>query len=162
MRVGIALGSNLGDRAANLQAAVNAIRQFAGPPVRLSRVYETEPVDCPPDSPWFLNAVIEIGYRFSPESLLDQLQGIERMLHREPNPTRNAPRPIDLDILYFGGMTLNRANLQIPHPRLLERAFVLRPLAEIAPDLCLPGCSETIAELAREVPEIQLSEFALW
>lgn len=139
MRVGIALGSNLGDRAARLRAAVAAIRAFAEPPILLSHVYETAPVDCPPGSPAFLNAAMEIGFSGEIHDLLHRLQAIEQAQDRPAMHGRNTPRTVDLDILYADDLTLETPELTLPHPRLMERAFVLRPLCDFAPNRTLPG-----------------------
>lgn len=158
MRVGIALGSNLGDRAAHLRAAIEAIRAFALPPVHVSRFYETSPVDCPPDSPLFLNAAIEIGSDEPIEDLLRKLQAIEQSQARPALHERNAPRTIDLDILYADDLTMESPTLTLPHPRLMSRLFVLLPLCDIAPDRRIPGHAPTFreqaAELERTSPEI--------
>ena len=146
MRVGIALGSNLGDRMAHLRAAVAAIREFAEAPVLVSRVYETEPVDCPPGAPSFLNAAIEIGYSGDLFALLERLQAIERKHGRLEIRERNSPRTADLDILYGDDLTIDTAALKVPHPRLSTRAFVLLPLNDIIPDRKLPGAVKTIRE----------------
>jgi 2-amino-4-hydroxy-6-hydroxymethyldihydropteridine diphosphokinase len=143
MRVGIALGSNLGDRAAELQAAVQAIREFAEPPILLSRVYETEPVDCPPGSLSFLNAVVEVGWSADLPGLLALLQDVERRQGRSGVHARNAPRTVDLDILYAGELILKTPTLELPHPRLKIRAFVLLPLADILPNQKIPGDAKT-------------------
>lgn len=98
--------------------------------VRLSSVYETEPVEAPPGSPRFLNMVV-VGYtKLAPEQLLEQLQGIERKLGRV-RTTRNAPRPIDLDIILYGATVMRTPRLTLPHPRYRDRAFVLQPLREL-------------------------------
>ena len=145
MRVGIALGSNLGDRAAQLRAAVAAIRAFAEPPILLSQVYETAPVDCPPGSPAFLNAAMEIGFSGEIHDLLLRLQAIEQAQDRPAVHGRNSPRTVDLDILYADDLTLETPELTLPHPRLMERAFVLRPLCDFAPNRMLPGRTATFA-----------------
>jgi 2-amino-4-hydroxy-6-hydroxymethyldihydropteridine diphosphokinase len=154
MRTGIALGTNLGDRLANLRNgrdAVLALPGVSGPAVG-SHVYETEPVDSAPDAPAYLNAVVEVEYDRHVADLLDGLQSIERQMGRPDKRPRNASRPIDLDILYCGNLTLNNEEVIIPHPRLHLRRFVLEPLAEIAPDRILPGKNESIAELLIALP----------
>jgi len=148
MRIGIALGSNLGDREANLRAAVAAVREVAESPVLLSRVYETEPVDCPPDAATFLNAAMEIGYSGDIHILLQYLQSIESQRGRPRLRDKNSPRTIDLDILYAGDLVLNDPELILPHPRIAERFFVLLPLNDIVPELRLPKQISTIRELA--------------
>ncbi|HVE15114.1 MAG TPA: 2-amino-4-hydroxy-6-hydroxymethyldihydropteridine diphosphokinase [Chthoniobacterales bacterium] len=148
MRIGIALGSNLGDREANLRAAVAAIREVAESPVLFSRVYETEPVDCPPDAAAFLNAAMEIGYSGDIHILLQYLQSIESQRGRPLLRDKNSPRTIDLDILYAGDLVLNDPELILPHPRIAERFFVLLPLNDIVPELRLPKQISTIRELS--------------
>src|SRR5262245_20874548 len=126
----IALGSNLGDRYANLSAAVRRLR--AEPGLRVidrSAVYETAPVNCPPGSGAFLNAVVAIETDRSPESLLELLRRIEREGGRVRTEL-NAPRTLDLDLLLYGDQVINTPDLVVPHPRMHERAFVLVPLAE--------------------------------
>ena len=133
-RVAIALGSNLGDRAANLAAATIALRTLAtcGEPFLTASLHDTSPQNCPPDSPRFLNTVIDLDYPGSdPLALLAETQAIERALGREHNPVRNAPRVIDIDILLFGDVSLKHPELELPHPRIAERPFVLLPLREI-------------------------------
>lgn len=149
MRTGLALGSNLGDRLGNLWAARAAV--CALPHVSLphlsSRIYDTEPVDTEPDAQPFLNAVIEVGYDGTPLELLVELQDIEARLGRASKRPRNAPRTIDLDVLYCGDLVLARDEITIPHPRLHLRRFVLTPLADIRPDLLLPGHTRSVSEL---------------
>ncbi len=136
-RVAIALGSNLGDRAANLDAATVALRALATPgePFLTASLYDTSPQNCPPDSPRFLNTVIDFDYPgHDPLELLAETQSIENALGREPNPVRNAPRVIDIDILLFGDVSMKHPQLELPHPRIAERPFVLQPLREIRSD----------------------------
>jgi len=149
VRAGIALGSNLGDRVNVLQKAKDRILAIDGVdlPVLQSPVYETSPVDCEPGAPNFYNAVIEIGFKGSADALLTHLRQIELALGREREHRRNVSRTIDLDLLYFDDLRCDEMDLQLPHPRIAERAFVLRPLADIAPDLRLPGQTATVREL---------------
>lgn len=127
----IGLGSNLGDRRATLRAAVRRLSEH-GRIVAVSSLYETEPVGFR-DQPWFLNAVIALETDLDPRELLRTLLAIERSFGRE-RTFRNAPRTLDLDLLLYDGVVENSVGLTVPHPRLHERAFVLVPLAEIAPD----------------------------
>ncbi|MEM1083866.1 MAG: 2-amino-4-hydroxy-6-hydroxymethyldihydropteridine diphosphokinase [Verrucomicrobiota bacterium] len=143
----IALGTNLGNRLQQLQAARDLIRDLATDgEVLQAPIYQTSPLDCPDDSPDFYNTVVEIEYTGSPHGLLDATQAIEFHLGRSPEGLRNAPRVIDLDILYFGQETLTGEILDLPHPRLTSRRFVLQPLADIRPDFILPGDSAPISE----------------
>jgi 2-amino-4-hydroxy-6-hydroxymethyldihydropteridine diphosphokinase len=149
MRAGIALGSNLGDRLANLRAGRDAILKSPGiaGPMLASAAYETEPVDTAPGARPFLNAVIEVEFTGEPAALLRGLRGIEAACGRPTRHPRNAPRTLDLDILYLGNLAISQSELTIPHPRLHLRRFVLRPLSDIRPGLRLPGMQQTIAEL---------------
>jgi 2-amino-4-hydroxy-6-hydroxymethyldihydropteridine diphosphokinase len=155
MRAAIALGSNLGDRLANLQSARDRIRGLDGmtEPTVQSAVYETSPVDCEPGAQNFYNAVIEIGFEKSADALFEALQKIERDLGRERNHERNVSRTIDLDLLYFGSERRSDALLQLPHPRMTERKFVLQPLCDIAPDLRLPGQTKNVGELLAQLQD---------
>lgn len=149
MRAGIALGSNLGDRLANLRLARSLVLASPGVsgPVIDSRVYETEPVQSGPEAGAYLNAVIEVEYEGQPITLLDGLQRIEAQLGRPSKRPRNASRTIDLDILYAGNLVLSNEEVVIPHPRLHLRRFVLTPLADIRPELTLPGQQQSVAKL---------------
>jgi 2-amino-4-hydroxy-6-hydroxymethyldihydropteridine diphosphokinase len=153
-RAGIALGSNLGDRLAHLRSAFSLLREISTPgaAVLTAPVYQTEPLLCPPGSPDFLNTVIEIGFDGNPLELLEKTRAIEKRLGRAPAAERNAPRVIDLDILYLGEETLTGDPLELPHPRIGERRFVLQPLADIRPDLVLPGQQGTVAQLLADLP----------
>lgn len=152
MKVGIALGSNLGDRASNMEAGFDLLRALSSNGTVLrSSLIETTPVDCTPDSGAFLNAAAEIDYEGSPCQLLEKLQTFERQLGRPTQRPVNSPRPLDLDILYFGNQEIRTSTLIIPHPRIAERDFVLKPLAEIRPELVLPGQNEPVQDLFKHL-----------
>jgi len=155
MRIGVALGSNLGDRMANLCAARSAIIDLANvkPPVLSSPIYETEPVDCEPGAGKFLNAVLEIEYDGNPSELLEQLVRVEESLGRKRDHAKNASRKIDIDLLYAGDLSVENERLQLPHPRMHLRKFVLRPLADIRPDLLLSDQRITARELLAQIKD---------
>ena len=156
MRAGVALGSNVGDRLANLKAARERLVGLKGiqPPFLKSAIYETEPVACEPGAGKFFNAVVELGYTAEPLQLLAALRRIEQELGRASAHPRNTSRSIDLDLLYFGGLTIETSELQLPHPRMHERGFVLRPLADIRPDLVLPKQRESVAMLLTKLGDM--------
>ena len=149
MRTAVVLGSNLGDRLANLRAAREAIVDLpqVTPPVLASAVYETEPVGCEPGAQKFLNAVLEFEYVGEPATLLEQLSRIEESLGRARDHAHNVSRTIDIDLLYSGERRIDNAKLQLPHPRVHLRRFVLQPLANIRPDLVLPNQTHSVREL---------------
>ena len=149
MRAAVALGSNLGERLANLRNARKDIAALSGalPPMRSSAIYETEPVGCEKGAGKFLNAAIEFGYAGEAMELLRQLAAIEKLWGRPGAHPKNVSRTIDLDLLYFGDVEIETADLQLPHPRIAEREFVLRPLADLNPDLMLPNQRETVGAL---------------
>ena len=154
MRCGIALGSNIGDRLGHLNAGKAAIEKLhtgSAAPL-LSSIYETEPVGCAPGTAPYLNAVMEIEYDGEPLALFHALQQIERAAGRPTAHARNAPRTLDLDLLYAGNIILDTSELTLPHPRLATRRFVLQPLADIRPELMLPGTQKTVAELLAGLP----------
>jgi len=156
-RIGIALGSNLGERLENLARAKELLTSISTGPVLAAPVYLTEPVNCPEGSPDFLNTVIEISYEGSPGELLALTQGFQRQLGRTESAVRNAPRVIDIDLLYFGEERVATAELELPHPRLTQRQFVLRPLADIRPELVLPGDMLSIARHLTDLEEPALA-----
>ncbi|MGC3989233.1 MAG: 2-amino-4-hydroxy-6-hydroxymethyldihydropteridine diphosphokinase [Chthoniobacteraceae bacterium] len=131
----IALGSNLGDRMQNLRAAGEALQRLHHPeaPFLASRVYETDPVDCAPGDPLFLNAVVALQSALGPLELLDALQAIEQQMGRPPEHEVNAPRTIDLDLLAAGDWEFTHPRLILPHPRIAIRRFVLAPLCDLSP-----------------------------
>jgi len=162
-RAGIALGSNLGDRLANFCAARDQLLALEDviPPFLLSSIFETEPVDCEAGAAAFYNAVIEIGYNLSPAELLISLRQIEAQLGRAEEHGRNESRVIDLDLLYFGAVTIDSALIKLPHPRMHRRRFVLAPLAEIRGDLRLPGRNVSVAELLDQLQDPAAARRAL-
>jgi 2-amino-4-hydroxy-6-hydroxymethyldihydropteridine diphosphokinase len=153
MRTGVALGSNLGDRLENLRAARKAILGLSNVklPILSSAIYETDPVGCEPGANKFLNAVVEFNYEGGPTSLLEELIRIEKALGRKRAHPKNVSRTIDIDLLYCGDRKIEDAQLQLPHPRMHLRRFVLQPLAGIRPGLILPGQTQTVDELAAKV-----------
>jgi len=154
----LGLGSNLGDRQAHIQAALEALAEAGLAVGAASPLYESEPWGLA-DQPRFLNAACAIETVLSPLALLDLLQAIEREMGREPG-VRYGPRPIDLDILLYGGRCLQTPRLVVPHPAMLQRAFVLVPLADIAPDARHPCSGLTIAEhLARLGPTSEVAPY---
>jgi len=150
----IALGSNLGDARRNVLEAVKRLEVLSDHPLRVSSLWETSPVDCPPGSASFINAVVILVPRTeeTPETLLARLQTLEKEFGRQPKVVMNEPRELDLDLIAFGGETRATRDLTLPHPRACVRRFVLEPLSELQPDLVLPGQSVTVAELLREMP----------
>jgi 2-amino-4-hydroxy-6-hydroxymethyldihydropteridine diphosphokinase len=144
-RVYLSLGSNLGDRAANLRAAIRSLAGAKFNVLKVSSFYETEPVGYL-DQPWFLNCVVEGETDRQPLELLDAFRSLE-MVFRSKKPFPNGPRILDIDILLYGELTLGTPDLKVPHPRMLERKFVLAPLAEIAPELKLPQWPGNVSEL---------------
>jgi 2-amino-4-hydroxy-6-hydroxymethyldihydropteridine diphosphokinase len=145
----IGLGSNLGDRTDNLRAARERLEASGVRIRRGSSLYETEPREML-DQPWFLNQVIEAETTLYPRQLLARLLLIEREMGRL-RITPHGPRTIDLDILLFGNVVVHAAGLEIPHPRMAERRFVLEPLAELAPGLRPPRGRHTVREMLAEV-----------
>jgi len=138
-RIGyLGLGSNLGDRRANLQAALDALRQEGIEVLAASSTYETEPVGEFLNQPDFLNACLRVRTALDPEALLDLCKRVERALGRELSAPRHGPRPIDIDLLLLGEETYVSERLRLPHPEVLSRRFVLVPLLELDPGLQAP------------------------
>jgi 2-amino-4-hydroxy-6-hydroxymethyldihydropteridine diphosphokinase len=149
----VALGSNLEDSRRNVLRAMERLQEFSEHPLLKSSLWQTAPVDCPPGSPVFVNAVVGLLPRTgeTPESLLARLQRLEQEFGRRPKQVLNEPRPLDLDLIAFGSETRASKVLTLPHPRAHERGFVLQPLSEIASELVLPGQKKTILQLLGEL-----------
>ncbi|HXS96847.1 MAG TPA: 2-amino-4-hydroxy-6-hydroxymethyldihydropteridine diphosphokinase [Candidatus Limnocylindrales bacterium] len=149
-KVYLSLGSNLGDRQANLQAAIDRFPAAGIQLLRVSPVYETEPVDYL-DQPSFLNLVVEVETELAPCDLLSQTTAIEKELGRVRNIPKG-PRTIDIDILFYDEAVIETPTLTIPHPRLAERRFVLVPLNDLEPNLRHPVTKQTVQELLSIAP----------
>ncbi len=145
----IGLGSNRGDSATILLEAMDRLQSFARAEVRRSSLWRTSPVDCPPESGEFINAAVAFEARdgLTPEALLRQLKLLEKKYGRAANPVRNAPRELDLDLLLFDDETRQSADFVLPHPRAVDRLFVLAPAAEVLPDAHWPGTGRTVRQL---------------
>jgi 2-amino-4-hydroxy-6-hydroxymethyldihydropteridine diphosphokinase len=154
----LSLGSNLGDRAANLERAIEALSEIGVRVLRRSSIYETEPVDFLAQ-PWFLNCVVEAETSLAPRQLLEELQAIERKLGSKKLVARG-PRIMDLDVLFYETAEIHEAGIEIPHPRLAERRFVLVPLAELSPEFLHPVLRKTAAELLAATQD--RSEVRIW
>ena len=154
----IALGSNLGDPRDTVLRAMDRLQELSAQPLAKSSLLETSPVDCPPGSPNFVNAVVGLIPRpeETPESLLRKLQKLEKEFGRTPKKVLNESRPLDLDLLAFGNETRSLPELILPHPRAHLRQFVLQPLAEIAPALVLPGHTKTVSDLFRQLTTAEI------
>lgn len=150
----VALGSNLGDSATLVREAMDRVEQLAGVPVRRSSLWRTTPVDCPPGSPVFVNAVVgfPVPMGWVSRRFLESLQALEREFGRRPKTVHNEARPLDLDLIVWGDERQTDGFLTLPHPRAHERRFVLEPLAEIAPGLRWPGRGVSVTELLESLP----------
>jgi 2-amino-4-hydroxy-6-hydroxymethyldihydropteridine diphosphokinase len=144
----VALGSNLGDSISVLGSVLGELERLSSGPFSASSLWRSDPVDCPPGSPPFINAVClwHPPPESTPDSLLDLLQGLERRFGRIPKTILNEPRPLDLDLIAFGQRRRDEPRLILPHPRAHQRRFVLAPLREIAPRLHLPGWTLSVAD----------------
>ena len=151
----VALGSNLGNSQQILIKAMQRLAQLSTAPLLKSSLWKTAPVDCPPGSPSFVNAVVGLTPHpgETPESLLEKMRALEIEFGRKPKAVLNEPRPLDLDLIAFGAETRSTPTLSLPHPRAHLRRFVLQPLAEIAPTLILPGLSQNVAALLAALPQ---------
>lgn len=141
----LSLGSNIGDREAHLLQALDRLEAAGIHILRRSSIYETEPQDLP-HQPWFLNMVVEVETELFPRLLLARTQAIELGMGRRREVAKG-PRPIDIDILLFGKFVISTRELEVPHPRMSERRFVLEPLAELAPDFLHPANGKTVREM---------------
>ena len=146
----LALGSNIGDRESNLRAAIESMTSAGISVLRESPVYETEPVGYAAQR-WFLNMVVEAETVLFPVQLLTRINKVERALGRV-RTIPNGPRTIDIDILLYGNSVIRTPRLEIPHPRMHERRFVLAPLAQLAPDLRHPVSRKTVRQMLNEAP----------
>lgn len=148
-RIYVALGSNLGDSRNIIEEAFRRLEEISSEPVLFSSLWKSTPVDCPPGSPEFINAVAELTAigASTPEWMLWELQGLEKEFGRRPKQVMNEARPLDLDLIAWGDEVRSSAELVLPHPRAHLRKFVLAPLAEIAPGLVLPGQEKSVREL---------------
>jgi len=158
----IALGANLGAAKQNLLRAMGELQTLSNEKLLTSGLWLSEPVDCPDGSADFINAVVGLKPKpqSSPEVLLQQLKNMEFEFGRELNLTGNSPRPLDLDIISYGDLTVNLEHLTIPHPRARQRLFVLKPLQEIAPQLIMPGFSQTVSELIEKATPIRIERLS--
>jgi 2-amino-4-hydroxy-6-hydroxymethyldihydropteridine diphosphokinase len=149
----VALGSNLGDSVEIVRRAFARLGALSDAPLLRSSLWRSTPVDCPPGSPLFVNAMAGLRPRAgeTPQSLLRQLQIMEAEFGPRPRNMPNEPRLLDLDLIAFGARTVNQPGLILPHPRAHLRRFVLQPLAEIAPEFVLPGQSRGVAALLAEL-----------
>jgi len=149
----IALGSNLGDSQKIILDAIVRLQNFSDEPILKSSLWETSPINCPPDSPKFVNAIAGFVPRTNetPESLLKKLRELEIEFGRSQKKILNEPRPLDLDLIAFGNETRNSSELILPHPRAHLRKFVLQPLDEIAPELILPTQTKTASQFLAEI-----------
>jgi 2-amino-4-hydroxy-6-hydroxymethyldihydropteridine diphosphokinase len=149
----VALGSNLGNSVDIVRSAFQELQSLSDSPLLQSSLWQSTPVDCPPGSPPFINAVaaLEARAKETPATLLRKLRALEEEFGRQPKKILNEPRLLDLDLIAFGSRTVNSAELTLPHPRAHLRRFVLRPLSEIAADFILPGQTKTVQHLLRDL-----------
>lgn len=159
----IGFGANLGDRESAFVAACDALNELAGTVVaRCSSLYETAPVGLSDDGPRFLNAVIAVETDLEPDQLMRELRGIERLLGKDPTHRSDRSRIVDLDLLLYGELLVKGTDWEVPHPRMHRRAFVLVPLAEVAPLAYVPDVCCTVSELLEEIPHIERKDVCLF
>ena len=149
-RIYLSLGSNIGDREGNLRQAVERLASLDVRVLHASRIYETEPLDYK-NQAWFLNQVVEAETALFPMQLLTRIGRVERELRRVRTVPKG-PRTIDIDILFYAAAVVETARLEIPHPRIAERRFVLEPLAELAPDLRHPVTHRSVRQMLESAP----------
>jgi 2-amino-4-hydroxy-6-hydroxymethyldihydropteridine diphosphokinase len=154
----VALGSNIGDSRQIILDALTRLQKISGRPLLKSSLWQTTPVNCPPNSPLFVNAVVGLAPQKSEttESLLQKLRSLEKEFGRLPKKVLNEPRALDLDLIAFGTETRNSPELILPHPCAHLRRFVLQPLCEIAPDFILPGQTKTVSQLLAGLPDDEM------
>ena len=154
----VALGSNLGDSARTIRDASEKLKALSLDPLLVSSLWQTTPVDCPPDSPLFVNAVVALKPLpgETPESLLAKLQALEKEFGRGPKKVLNEARPLDLDLITFRDEERHTPFLQLPHPRAYLRRFVLQPLAEVLPDLRLAEGQVNVQQLLAQLSPTEL------
>lgn len=151
----LSLGSNLGDRLANLREATFRLRDL-GRVMLQSSVYETEPVEVAEAQPWYLNCAVAVETKLEPATFLDRALAIEQAMGRKRTGVRSA-RTVDIDILFFGDEVLTGGGLEVPHPRMAYRRFVLEPLAEIAPQFKHPVLKRSVSELLNDLLKSSVS-----
>lgn len=157
MEIGISLGSNIGDRLTNISLTIEKISLLDNVSIiARSTVYQTEPVldSNAPENPDFLNCVILLSTDLKVEGLQDMLQALEVDMGRPADHPANMPRTIDIDIIYADTLEINTPELHIPHPRWSKRRFVAQPLADLRPNLVIPGCPDKVRDVLLSLPEI--------
>lgn len=157
MEVGLSLGSNMGDRLAHLKNAKTIILESPGiVAVAQSPVYDTEPVDVPAEFQelHFLNSILIVRTLIPVSHLMRTFQFMEQKIGRVPNTVINAPRPMDIDIIYADGLQVKEQHIEIPHPHWHERRFVVQPLCDVRPDLIIPGQTGTVAEVLANLRDL--------
>jgi len=155
----VALGSNVGDPRATVLRAMDELEKLSRTPLKRSSLWETDPVDCPPGSPLFINAMVGLDPLpgETPETLLKKLKALEIEFGRKPKSVLNEPRPLDLDLIAFGTEIRTGPELLLPHPRAHERRFVLAPWNEIAPDYVMPSQKLSVGALLNRLGSSQFA-----